>query len=81
MRDAVPMLARGMSVENVKGADYEVQHIRFPYTAGRNAVRRLFTDEAEYGGWELVRVRRYRDGTRDAWLRRRIIRARATLVS
>jgi uncharacterized protein DUF5703 len=36
----------------------------------------LLTDHAEYGGWELARLRRYRDGSGDAWIRRKIIRMR-----
>ena len=38
------------------------------------AAAALLTDQAEYGGWELTRLRRYRDGTRDVWIRRKIIR-------
>ena len=45
----------------------------------RSAVRQLLTDQAEYGGWELTRLRRYRDGTRDVWIRRKIIRVAASL--
>ncbi|OYO22146.1 hypothetical protein CGZ93_09630 [Enemella dayhoffiae] len=59
--------------------EYEVEQVRIPRDWSRNAVRRLLTDRAEYGGWELVRLRRYRDGTRDVWVRRKIIRVRPTL--
>ncbi len=45
----------------------------------RNALRQLLTEEAERGGWELHRLRRYRDGSREVWVRRRIIRVRPTL--
>jgi hypothetical protein len=41
-------------------------------------VRRLLTEHAEYGGWELARLRRYPDGTRRVWLRRRIIKVMRT---
>lgn len=58
--------------------DYEVQRVRVDRTVTRNAVRRMLTDHAEYGGWELLRLRRYRDGTRDIWVRRKIIRVRPT---
>ncbi len=74
------VIGRWTSIEHMGNSDFEVQQIRLPYDAGRNAVRRLLVDEAEYGGWELMRLRRYRSGVRDAWLRRRIIRQRATLV-
>ncbi|GAA2102299.1 hypothetical protein GCM10009841_18650 [Microlunatus panaciterrae] len=40
----------------------------------RRAVRQLLTDHAEYGGWELTRLRRYADGTREVWIRRKIIK-------
>ena len=42
-------------------------------------MRQLLTDQAEYGGWELTRLRRYSDGTRDVWIRRKIIRVPASL--
>lgn len=58
--------------------EYEVERVRIPRDWSRNAVRRLLTDRAEYGGWELQRLRRYRDGTREVWVRRKIIRVRAT---
>ena len=60
------------------GVEYEIQQIRMPRWATRGQVRRLLTDQAEYGGWELWRLRRYPDGSREAWLRRTIIRARLT---
>ncbi|AEW97489.1 hypothetical protein SCATT_51180 [Streptantibioticus cattleyicolor NRRL 8057 = DSM 46488] len=45
----------------------------------RNAARRLLTEHAEYGHWELDRLRLYPDGSRKVRLRRRIIRqVRAT---
>ena len=55
---------------------YQVERVRLGRHLSRNAVRQLLTDHAEYGGWELARLRRYRDGTRDAWIRRKIIRMR-----
>ena len=59
--------------------DYEFQRFQLPRTLSRSAVRRLLTDHAEYGGWELQRLRRYRDGSRDVWIRRKIIRVTASL--
>ncbi|MCQ1998512.1 DUF5703 family protein [Propionibacterium freudenreichii] len=46
----------------------------------RNQVRRLLTEQAEHDGWELARLRRYRDGSREVWLRRKVIRARLTAL-
>jgi len=58
--------------------EYQVERVRLGRHLSRNAVRQLLADHAEYGGWELARLRRYRDGTRDAWIRRKIIRVRST---
>jgi Family of unknown function (DUF5703) len=58
----------------VRRVEYEVERVRLGRHLSRNAVRQFLTDHAEYGGWELARLRRYRDGTRDAWIRRKIIR-------
>ncbi|HET7328933.1 MAG TPA: DUF5703 family protein [Nocardioidaceae bacterium] len=59
-------------------ADYEFRRLSFPQTVGRSVVRKLLTDQAEYGGWELDRVRLFADGTRKVVLRRRIIRVMRT---
>ena len=56
--------------------EYEFERFRLPRTISRSAVRRLLIERAEYGGWELARVRLYADGTRRVELRRRIIRVR-----
>lgn len=40
--------------------------------------RRLITDHAEYGKWELERTRIYRGGMHRYWLRRKIMRVRRT---
>ena len=61
----------------VRRVEYQVERVRLGRHLSRNAVRQLLTDHAEYGGWELARLRRYRDGTRDAWIRRKIIRVPA----
>jgi Family of unknown function (DUF5703) len=59
--------------------EYEFRRFRLPRTLSRSAVRRVLVDHAEYGGWELSRLRLYPDGTRKVELRRRIIRVRSTL--
>ncbi len=59
--------------------EYEIERVRLGRHLSRNAVRQLLTDQAEYGGWELTRLRRYSDGTRDVWIRRKIIRVPASL--
>jgi hypothetical protein len=60
--------------------EYEFQRFSLPRSASRSAVRRLLVDHAEYGGWELSRLRLLPDGSRKVELRRRIIRVRATLA-
>jgi len=50
-----------------------------PRTASRGEVRQLLTEQAEYGKWELARLRLYVGGYRKVWLRRRIIRVQSTL--
>lgn len=58
---------------------YEVKVLTLPRTTSRGDVRRLLTEEAEYGKWELARLRLYVGGYRKIWLRRRIIRVQSTL--
>ncbi|GAA4126120.1 hypothetical protein GCM10022215_35260 [Nocardioides fonticola] len=57
------------------GVEWEFDHITFPRDFSRNVVTKLLTDRAEYGGWELDRLRITPDGTRRVILRRKIIRA------
>jgi hypothetical protein len=59
--------------------EYEYQRMELPRSVSRNAARRLLTDAAEYGHWELDRLRLYPDGKRRVVLRRKIIRVRSTL--
>ncbi len=62
-----------------RAVEYEIERVRLGRHLSRSAVRQLLTDQAEYGGWELTRLRRYRDGTRDIWIRRKIIRVPASV--
>jgi hypothetical protein len=59
--------------------DFEFRRMFVPRTMARSALRQLLSAEAEYGGWELDRLRLFTDGTRRVVLRRRIIRMRSTL--
>jgi len=63
----------------MSNVEYVVQRVRVHHQVPRSAVRQLLSEQAEYGGWELTRLRRYRDGTRDIWIRRKIIRVTATV--
>jgi hypothetical protein len=61
-------------------AEYSYLMLYLPRGTSRDAARRILTDHAEYGNWELSRLRLYPDGSRKATLRRLIIRqARAQL--
>lgn len=62
-------------------ADYEYQRLWLPRGTSRNAAQRVLADAAEYGHWELDRLRLYPDGSRRVVLRRRILRVRSTLAS
>lgn len=55
--------------------EYAYMVVHLPRGTTREAARRVLTDHAEYGEWELARLRLYADGTRKVTLRRRIIRA------
>ncbi|HET9649924.1 MAG TPA: DUF5703 family protein [Microlunatus sp.] len=63
----------------MRNIEYVVERVRVEPHVSRSAVRQLLTEHAEYGGWELARLRRYRDGTRDIWIRRKIIRVTPSL--
>jgi hypothetical protein len=55
--------------------EYEIRRMSFPRGTSRGAARRHLAEQAEYGNWELARLRLFPDGSRIATLRRRIIRA------
>jgi hypothetical protein len=72
-------MAHRLAGDTVIGMEYEYQRMELPRSVSRNVARRLLTDAAEYGRWELDRLRLYPDGRRRVVLRRRIIRVRSTL--
>jgi Family of unknown function (DUF5703) len=55
-------------------AEYSYLMLYIPRSTSRDAARRILTDHAEYGNWELSRLRLYPDGSRKVTLRRLIIR-------
>ena len=59
--------------------EYEFRHLRLPRGTSRSAARQLLAEHAEYGHWELARLRLFPDGTRAVVLRRRIMRVVRTL--
>lgn len=58
--------------------EYEYRVLQLPGAVSRAEVRALLAEHAEYGRWELARVRLFRGGVRKIWLRRPIIRVRRT---
>jgi hypothetical protein len=56
-------------------AEYAYLVVYLPRGTSRDAARQVLTEHAEYGDWELSRLRLHADGSRKATLRRRIIRA------
>lgn len=63
-------MSTGTSEAVIEG-DYEYVPVRIPPGAGRLSTAVQLSMQAEYGGWELARLRLYQDGTRRVLLRRR----------
>jgi hypothetical protein len=57
---------------------YEYRVLTLSRETSKSDARRLLTEHAEYGRWELARVRLYMGGNRKVWLRRKIIRVART---
>lgn len=62
-----------------QGGQYEYRVLTLPRSTSRGDARRMLTEEAEYGRWELARSSLFVGGERKVWLRRKIIRVRSTL--
>lgn len=58
---------------------YQYRTVTIPPSVSTSVARRMLTEEAEYGRWELARTRLFVGGTREVLLRRRIIRVDSTL--
>jgi hypothetical protein len=50
--------------------EYEYAPVRIPPGTDSTTAAVQLTLHAEYGGWELAKVRLHSDGTRRVWLRR-----------
>ncbi len=59
--------------------EYEYRVLTFERRFSRAEVRRALAEQAEYGHWELARLRVYVGGVRRIWLRRKIIRVQRTV--
>lgn len=75
----MPALGGAAAPSRHRSREYEVRVLTIPATSSRNEVRRLLTEEAEVGRWELIRTRIYAGGHRKVWLRRPVIRVTSTL--
>jgi hypothetical protein len=75
MDDELARLARARTTGG-RGpqAEYEYRVLTLPRGVSRAEARQLLTEHAEYGRWELAKVRLYLGGARRVWLRRRILR-------
>lgn len=62
----------------IEMAEYSYMVLYLPRDVPREDARRILTDHAEYGHWELARMLRNADGSRKATLRRQIIRPART---
>ena len=69
----VPISTEGPTPAGSAG-EYEYRVITLPAWITRAQARQQLTEHAEYGHWELARVRLYAGGARRIWLRRKIIR-------
>lgn len=58
--------------------EYEYRVLQLPGATSRAEARALLSEHAEYGRWELARVRLFTGGMRKVWLRRPIIRVQRT---
>lgn len=59
-------------------ASFEYRELSLPRGTTRDTARSVLTEYAEYGKWELARLRLYPDGRRRVWLRRRVMRVSRT---
>ncbi|MEV6773608.1 DUF5703 family protein [Nocardia sp. NPDC051030] len=57
--------------ESSEDDEYEYVPLRFPREMNRVTATMRLAIQAEFGGWELSRVRAYTDGSRRVLLRRR----------
>ena len=60
-----------MDDESSSAGSYEYAPLRLPTDIDNWSAQAQLSVAAEYGGWELARVRRYSDGTRKVVLRRK----------
>ena len=64
-------LAQAGALGSMERMDYEYAPLRLPSNVDRLTAAAQLAIQAEFSGWELARVRLFRDGTRQVMLRRR----------
>lgn len=57
--------------EDASDGDWEYRPLHLPADVSRMTAAVRLAIQAEFGGWELSRVRLYPGGVRKVWLRRR----------
>jgi Family of unknown function (DUF5703) len=67
----VTAAAAAASGEAGTDPDWEYAPLRIPAEVTRMSAAAQLSLRAEFEGWELASVRRYTDGSRRVWLRRR----------
>lgn len=71
--------AAGRDGWQARGGQYEYRILTLGEATTHGEARRVLTDAAEYGRWELARSMLFAGGRRKVWLRRKIIRVHSTL--
>lgn len=59
--------------------EYSYLDLHLPRGTSRETARQVLTQHAEYGHWELDRLRLYPDGRRQIRLRRKVMRVTRTM--
>jgi hypothetical protein len=77
MREQILRPDRSVKAASAKDYEYLVLSVD-PHESLPDA-RRLISNHAEYGKWELQRTRIYRGGQHRYWLRRKIMRVQRTI--
>jgi hypothetical protein len=52
-------------------SDFDYRGLRIDANTSRSAAATMLSLRAEFGGWELDRVLRFEDGSRQVWMRRK----------
>ncbi len=65
------MAATGVVEGDLSDGEWEYRPVKLPGDVSRRTAAVRLAVQAEFGGWELSRVRLYPGGVRKVWLRRR----------